>query len=226
MKNKRRQLLLSLVLITIVNVTCKRRIFQTRVEGQVLNQKTGIAVADQRVYLYLIDEDYCIFGCNTKTEVIATTLSDSKGHYTFVFKAEDQFKLEKKGRYQVQGTDAIDNDIRFYKAQPVGELRLRRTTKVDILLAPKASIKVQFKSLKPIDSGTPLDFQLLNNDAYAYIPPLYGPNIDKTIELKVREGVEGINVLRYSFVRNGITNTKDTALFVASYETVNLKLSF
>ncbi len=205
--------------------SCKKGVFETRVEGKVTNSKTGEAVVSQRVYLLLV-KGGCLFGCNYTLDEIASAVTDSKGNYEIIFKAKNQFKLNTKGRYQVQGTANNESDSKFYRSPILGEITETKTTKVDIVLDPKAKIIIRFKNLRPIDIYNGVKYELMENGKKGFSQFHEFANFGSEITLNIRDGIEAMNTIQYKFTRHGIEETKDTSVFIGSYETKSININF
>jgi hypothetical protein len=214
-----------LIILFLITSSCKKGILETRVDGKVINKKTGEVVPNQPVYVLLVKRT-CSFGCSTSIQEIASTATDSKGKYQIVFKIKNQFNFKNEGDYMVQGTANNDNDRDFYKSEILEGIKERRATKIDIELEPKAKIKVRFKSLSPINDINGLKYVLFENGVKGYEQYVNGKNIDTEIMLNLKIGVESNNTLAYSFVRNGIEIKRDTSVFIKSFETKSININF
>jgi hypothetical protein len=216
MKNKMK--ILSLIMMAVLTLgSCKKGLFETCVEGKVLNKKTGGTVANQKVYLLRQTAGNGFGGLGF--EDVSSTTTSLGGYYKFVFKANGE-------KYFVQGTDDSNNDPRFFAGQPTGSIKNGKTSNVDVELEPKAKLNISIKNKLPLDSNDNFVYQLYENNIRSWSDLIKGSNVDYYIVINLLNGVEGNNRIEYTYTRNGITINKDTSFFVKSFETVNITINY
>jgi hypothetical protein len=204
-----------LILAAIVLTNCKKGLFETCVEGKVLNKKTGGTVANQKVYLLRQTAGNGFGGLGF--EAVSSTTTSLGGYYKFVFKAKGE-------TYFIQGTDDSNNDPRFFAGQPTGSIKNGKTSTVDVELDPKSKIILRFKNNNPFNTYDKIGFKIDGDGLGAFGNVLNGSDIDESYTL-IFIG-ENTAKLNYEITKNNVITLKDTSFFVKSFETVNITINY
>jgi hypothetical protein len=165
--------LIIILLVLLLNVSCKKGLFETCVEGKVLNKNTGGFVANQKVYLLRQTAGNGFGGLGF--EEVSSTTSSLSGYYKFVFKAKGE-------TYFIQGTDDSNNDPRFFAGQPTGSIKNGKTSTVDVELTSKAIIQVAIKNISPYNSNDEFGFSISAGSLGAGGTTLIGESINQVVK--------------------------------------------
>jgi hypothetical protein len=207
-------LLISIILLN----SCKKGLFETCVEGKVLNKKTGATVANQKVYLLRQTAGNGFGGLGF--EEVSSTTTSLGGYYKFVFKAKGE-------TYFIQGTDDSSNDPRFFAGQPTGSIKNGKTSTVDVELEPKAFLNLYVKNIAPFDSTDYFEYKFFtNSNTQISFGSGNGSEVANFQNKILVKEVEEIVNFRYTFIKNNVSKSKDTSFYLPSYITLNFQINY
>jgi hypothetical protein len=202
-----------LLLLLLISCACKKGMNETRVDGVVINKKTGLPFEKCSVVLW---KENSGIGSNNGLIQVSGTKTNSKGEYQFTFRNNND-------SYLVEAVGDVFAETRFYQAKPMGNIKKSKTNSINIELVPKALVKLNISAFLPFKGNDYFDCNIYNGvvSTKEYDTRIIRIDDDYIIPA---EG-EANNKIVYTYTVNGISNTKDTTIFLKSFETktINIK---